>query len=77
MSRRFFRCRNPSCPTPHGAVLGQLTSEGGLILVTEVAFLRCFLDTRRTMIGCPACRQEREFRGVFVALHPRMVDRKL
>ena len=63
MSRRLFHCQNQACPVPHGAVLGRLTADGGLVLDPAVRAFRCYLDTRRAAVGCPACGQEREFRG--------------
>ena len=63
MSRREWRCRNPDCPVPHGAVLGRLTSDGGLVLDPAIRAFRCFLDTRRAAVACPHCEAEREFRG--------------
>ncbi len=68
MSRREWRCRNPACPVPQGAVLGRLTADGGLVLDPAVRSFRCFLDTRRAAVACPACGAIREFRGsgVFV-----------
>ena len=63
MSRRLFRCRNGSCPVPHGAVLGRLTADGALVLDPAVVHFRCYLDTRRAIVVCPACGAEREFRG--------------
>ncbi len=66
MSRRLWRCRNPACPEPHGAVLGQLTLDGGLVLRPTVSACRCFLDSHRAIIICAACGVEREFRGVAV-----------
>ncbi|MDP9363508.1 MAG: hypothetical protein M3Q10_04640, partial [Chloroflexota bacterium] len=48
---------------PHGAVLGRLTSDGGLVLDPAVRSFRCFLDTRRAVVECPACGEGREFRG--------------
>ncbi len=70
MSRSLWRCRNPSCPVPHGAVLGRLTSEGGLVLDPAVVAFQCYLDTRRAVVACPACRTAREFRGISI-LAPR------
>lgn len=64
MSRSLWRCRNWECSVPHGAVLGRVTAEGGLVLDPAVREFRCFLDTRRVMVTCPSCRLEREFRGV-------------
>ena len=63
MSRSLWRCRNRACPVPHGAVLGRLTRDGGLVLDPAVEHFRAFLDSRRCMIVCPACEAEREFRG--------------
>jgi len=70
MSRSLWRCRNRACPIPHGAVLGRLTADGGLVLEPEVHRVRCYLDTRRAVVSCPACGTERAFRGsaLFVAL---------
>ena len=62
MSRRLWRCRNPEC----GAVLGRLTSDGGLVLKTDVPVMRAYFDTRRLVAHCPACGEAREFRGSFV-----------
>ncbi|MDP9367783.1 MAG: hypothetical protein M3Q03_05835 [Chloroflexota bacterium] len=66
MSRSLWRCHNPACPVPHGAVLGRLTSEGGLVLDPAVTGFRCYLDTRRAVVACPACRTTREFRGASI-----------
>ena len=63
MSRREWRCRNQCCPVPHGAVLGRLTADNGLVLDAAVASFRCYLDTRRAEVRCPACGTIREFRG--------------
>ncbi len=63
MSRSLWRCRNPICPVPHGAVLGRLTADGGLVLDPAVATFRAYLDTRRAVIASPACGDMREFRG--------------
>ena len=63
MSRRLWRCRSRACPVPHGAVLGRLTADGGLVLDPAVTDFRAYLDTRRGLIVCPACAAEREFRG--------------
>lgn len=63
MSRSLWRCRNQSCPVPHGAVLGRLTAEGGLVLEPAVMSFRCYLDTQRVVVICPACGTERAFRG--------------
>ncbi len=63
MSRSLWRCRNPDCPVSHGAVLGRLTADGGLVLDPEVTAFRAYLDTRRALVACPACGMMREFRG--------------
>ena len=63
MSRREWRCRNRACPVPHGAVLGRLTADGGLVIDTSVVAFRCYLDTRRAVVACTVCGAEREFRG--------------
>jgi len=70
MSRSFFRCRYPGCPVPHGAPLGRLNADGGLVLDPAVARFRCYLDTRRATVTCPACGVEREFRGAAVLRSP-------
>ena len=63
MSRSLWRCRSRACPVPHGAVLGRLTADGGMVLDPAVAEFRAFLDTRRAVVACPACGATREFRG--------------
>jgi hypothetical protein len=63
MSRRLWRCRNPACSVPHGAVLGRVTSDGGLVLDPGVTNFRAYLDTRRMVVVCPSCGVAREFRG--------------
>jgi hypothetical protein len=63
MSRSWWRCRNSDCPTPHGAVLGRVTADGGLILDPAVRTFAAYLDTRRVEITCPECGAKREFRG--------------
>ena len=63
MSRHDWRCRNPGCATPHGAVLGRVTADGGLVLDRAVGRLAVYLDTRRVMVWCPVCGMGREFRG--------------
>jgi hypothetical protein len=67
MSRSLWRCRNRDCPVPHGAVLGRVTKDGGLVLDSAVSTFQVFMDTRRAIIGCPACGFVREFRGPAVA----------
>ena len=64
MSRSLWRCRNRACPVPHGAVLGRITREGGLVLNPQVNSFRVYLDSQRVAIVCPGCSQAREFRGV-------------
>ncbi len=66
MSRQDWRCRNPACPVPHGAALGRLTADGGLVLDPAVRAFRCYLDTRRAVVACPACGAWKEFRGAAV-----------
>ncbi len=63
MTQSWWRCRNRDCSAPHGAVLGRVTAHGELALDPTVAVFRCFLDTRRAVIICPACGVGREFRG--------------
>jgi hypothetical protein len=48
---------------PHGAVLGRLTADGGLVLRPEVETYTVYMDTRRAVITCPRCGQTRGFRG--------------
>lgn len=66
MSRSLLRCRNPACSVPHGAVLGRLTEEGGLVLAAEVERFAVFLNSRRCVIYCPLCGTARDFGGAFV-----------
>jgi len=66
VSRRDWQCRNPDCPAPHGATLGRLTADGGLVLDPAVERFHCFLDTRRAVVACPNCGAWREFRGTAV-----------
>lgn len=68
MSRRLWRCRNPHCRTPHGAILGRLKGIDGLILEPGVERVSVYLDTRRVSVHCPECGEPREFRGQFVSL---------
>jgi hypothetical protein len=63
MSRSLWRCRNPECSAPHGALLGRVTSDGGLVLDPAVITFAAYLDTRRVVVACPVCGSEREFRG--------------
>ncbi len=63
MSRSLWRCRNSDCPVSHGAVLGRVTAEGGLVLDPAVTAFRAYLDTRRALVACPVCGTMREFRG--------------
>jgi hypothetical protein len=74
MSRSLWRCRNPECPVPHGAVLGRITADEGLVLSPAIRSLRCFLDTRKVVLECPACGVEREFRGKFFRLQSKKVE---
>lgn len=66
MSRSLWRCRNPQCPVPHGAVLGRVTMEGGLVLAPSVAIYSVYLDAGKVVITCPGCGVVRVFRGSFV-----------
>ena len=66
MSRSLWRCRNPHCPVPHGAILGRVTKKGGLVLDAAVVDFWVFLDSRRVVVQCPRCGHAREFRGVAV-----------
>ena len=66
MSRSLWRCCNRECSTPHGAVLGQVTVEGGLALDPAVRSFAVYLDTRRAVVACPDCGMVREFRGTVV-----------
>ena len=63
VSRREWRCRNPDCPTAHGALLGRLAAGGGLVLDPAVEAFRAYLDSGRAVVACPACGATREFRG--------------
>jgi hypothetical protein len=66
MSRSLWRCRNRGCPVPHGAVLGQVTDNGGLVLDQSVVTFGAYFDSRRVAVVCPSCGQTREFRGAAV-----------
>jgi hypothetical protein len=66
MSRSLWRCRNPKCPVPHGAVLGRVTSDRGLLLDGSVETYNIYLDTQHAIVMCPHCSQGREFRGTAV-----------
>ncbi len=66
MSRRDWRCRNASCPSLGGYVLGRITSDAGLVLSRRVRITRAYLDTHRALILCPACATERLFTGKVV-----------
>ena len=63
MSRRLWRCRNPVCPVLHGASLGRLTSDHGLVIDPSVATFQAYFDTKKAIITCPHCGARREFRG--------------
>jgi hypothetical protein len=63
MSRSLWRCRNPQCAVPHGAVLGRVTADGGLALDPCIRVLGCFLDSQKALVTCPVCGVVREFRG--------------
>jgi hypothetical protein len=66
MSTRRWTCRNPHCLVQHGALLGCLKANGGLVLEPEVIVGTVYLDARRVTIVCPVCGQAREFRGAWV-----------
>ncbi len=63
MSRSLWRCRNWGCPVPHGAVLGRLTADGGLVLDRATERFAVHLDTRKAVVWCPRCGTPRDFRG--------------
>jgi hypothetical protein len=63
MSRSLLRCRNRARPIPHGAVLGRITEDGGLVLDPAVARFVVYLDTRRASLDCPICGTSRAFSG--------------
>jgi hypothetical protein len=71
MSRSLWRCRNRECPVPHGAVLGRVTREGGLVLAAEVVAFKAYLDSKRIVVRCPHCGVAKEVRGaaVFSSVH--------
>jgi hypothetical protein len=71
MSRSVWRCRNPACSEPHGAVLGRVTTEGGLVLDPAVTGFQAYLDSRKVLLTCPACGARREFRGKAVLAEGR------
>ena len=66
MSRSLWRCRNPGCSVPHGAVLGRVTADGGLVVDPAVRHLWAYFDTRKAVVTCPVCGTAREFRGISV-----------
>ncbi len=66
MSRSLWRCRNPGCLVPHGALLGVVTADGGLVLDPAVTSFRCHLDTRRAVVACPSCGASRDFHGTSI-----------
>jgi hypothetical protein len=66
VSRSLWRCRNRRCPVPHGAVLGRVTAEGGLVLDPWVKQFLVVLATRRITVWCPACGHPRDFHGPMV-----------
>jgi hypothetical protein len=65
MSRSLWRCRNPACPVLHGALLGRVTCDEGLVLADAVGFA-VFLDTQRITVQCPMCGSARDFQGRYV-----------
>src|SRR5262245_48447361 len=67
MTHRAWRCRNLSCATADGIVLGRLTADGnGLVLAPGVAIAAVYLDVGRVEIACPECGAVRDFRGLLV-----------
>jgi hypothetical protein len=66
MSTRRWRCRNPHCLVQHGALLGTLKADGGLVLEPEVMVGTVYLDTKRASIVCPVCGQARDFWGAWI-----------
>ena len=70
MSRRLLRCNNRACSTIHGAVIGRLTEDGGIVLDPSVTSTRVYLDTRRAVLSCPSCGADREFRGPAILPSP-------
>jgi len=66
VSRSLWRCRNPACPAPHGAVLGRVTADGGLALAPAVTSVRAYFDSRRAVVACPVCGAPRDFHGTAV-----------
>lgn len=79
MSRSLWRCRNPQCPVPHGAVLGRVTPDGGVVLNPKIKLFRAFFDSGRVKVVCPNCFEEREFRGtsLFVNTLEALDDRSM
>jgi hypothetical protein len=59
LSQSLWRCRNRTCGVPHGAVLGRVTADGGLVLQFEAATFVAHLNTKRVY----ARGGVREFRG--------------
>jgi hypothetical protein len=63
VSRSLWRCRNRACSEPHGAVLGHVTADRGLVLDQSVDMYNIYMDTRRAVVICPGCGARREFQG--------------
>jgi ribosomal protein L37AE/L43A len=63
VSRSLWRCRNPECSTPHRAVLGRVTADGGLVLDPAVRRVSAYFDTKKAVVVCPVCGTGRAFRG--------------
>jgi hypothetical protein len=70
MSRSLWRCRNRACPVPHGAVLGRLTRDGGLVVDGHVRGVSAYFDTGKVDVACPYCSVLRSFRGRWVTTQP-------
>ncbi len=64
VSQSRWRCRNLACATHGGAVLGRVTADDGLVLDAAVQSFAVFLDTRKAVVSCSACRMRREFPGM-------------
>lgn len=69
MSRREWRCRNPHCSVPHGAVLGRLSVDtSGLAVDPAVSAVQVYFDAGRAQIRCPVCGAPRDFRGLRIKI---------
>jgi hypothetical protein len=63
MSNCAWRCRNPNCGRPHGAVLGTLKDGTTLELRPGVRISRAHLDRARAVVLCPVCHAPHIFEG--------------